>query len=276
MRLLKQLGTVAAVSFAGNLAIRAAGGGWAATLVGGLATAVLALVAYRWVVRRTERRPVAELAPEGARSALGAGLVLGTGMFVAVIASIAAFGGYHVDGWGSATGALGMLGLAVAAGVTEELMFRGVLFRIIEERAGTWLALALSAALFGALHLVNPHATLWGALAIAIEAGVMLGAAYVATRRLWLPIGLHIGWNFAAGGIFGADVSGADASSGLLHGVTSGPVALAGGVFGPEASVSAILAGAAMATVFLVLAHRRGRIVPRRTRAARVTSTATV
>jgi len=276
MRLLKQLGTVAAVSFVGNLAIQATGGGWLATLVLGVATAVLALLAYRWIVRRTEHRAVAELARDGARAAVGRGLALGVTMFVAVIGSIALLGGYHVEGWGSLTGAVGQLGLAVVAGVTEELLFRGVLFRVVEERSGTWIALVLSAVVFGALHLTNPHATLWGGIAIAVEAGLMLGAAYVATRRLWLGIGLHIGWNFAQGGIFGADVSGTAAPTGLLHSATSGPVALSGGVFGPEASVPAIIAGLVMTAVFLTIAHRRGRIVPRRTRAARVVETATV
>src|SRR5262249_28757908 len=148
-----------------------------------------------------------------------------------------------IDGWGSATGALALLGFTVAAAVTEELIFRGVLFRIIEGRIGTWLALALTGLLFGMSHLFNAHATVWGALAIAVEAGGMLGAAYVATRNLWVPIGLHFAWNFAEGGIFGTDVSGTNTPAGLLHGVLSGPTALSGGEFGPEASVYALLAG---------------------------------
>ncbi|GEL94062.1 CPBP family intramembrane glutamic endopeptidase [Cellulomonas composti] len=273
MRLLKQLGTVAGVALAGNLAVGAAGGGWVASLVLGIATGLLALLAYRWVVRRTERRRPVEVELAGARAGLGAGLLVGTAMFVGVIGAIALLGGYRVEGWGSLTGAAGLLGVAVASGVTEELLFRGVLFRVIEERAGTWVSLGFTAALFGAMHLVNPHASLWGAIAIAVEAGVMLAAAYAATRSLWLPIGLHIGWNFAQSGIFGTEVSGADTAMGLLHGVTSGPVALSGGAFGPEASVVAVLAGAAAAAVFLRLAHQRGRIVARRSRAL---ATATV
>ena len=103
----------------------------------------------------------------------------------------------------------------------------------------------------------------------------MLGAAYAATRRLWLPIGLHIGWNFAAGGVFGVTVSGTGASTGLLRGVTSGLVVLSGGAFGPEASLFAVLAGLVMTIAFLVLAHRRGRLVarPRRGTPARATVT---
>ncbi|MBO9556282.1 type II CAAX endopeptidase family protein [Cellulomonas sp.] len=276
MRLVKQLGTVAVVAFVGSLVMRAAGGsGWMA-LLAGVATGVLALLAYRWVVRRTEHREPVEVGRSGAGRALGRGLLIGVGMSATVIAAMAVLGGYRVDGWGSVPGAAGLLGLAVAAGVTEELLFRGVLFRIVEQRTGTWVALAFTAVLFGAMHLVNPNATLWGAVAIAVEAGAMLAAAYAATRTLWLPIGLHVGWNFALGGVFGAEVSGAGTSTGLLDGVTSGSVLLSGGEFGPEASLLAVLAGVTMTVVFLRLAHRRGRLVARPRRQVRASETATV
>lgn len=269
MRLLKQLGTVFVVAFVGGQAVAAVDGSWLLTLLLGTAAAALAVVAYRWVVRRTEHRPPTELARDGAASATARGLLLGVLMFGSVIACIALTGGYRVDGWGSATVAVGFLGFTAAAAVTEELLFRGVLFRLLEERAGTAGALLATSVLFGAVHLTNPHATIWGAVAIAVEAGAMLGAAYAATRTLWLPIGLHFGWNFAAAGIFGTEVSGNDTPQGLLEGVTSGPLLLSGGAFGPEGSLFAVLAGAALAVVFLRVAHRRGRIVPARRRADR-------
>jgi hypothetical protein len=163
-----------------------------------------------------------------------------------------------------------------AAAVTEELLFRGILFRFVEGRIGTWGALMLSGLLFGAAHLPNPHASLWSALAIAVEAGGMLAAAYVATRNLWVPIGLHFGWNFAEGGIFGAGISGNSAPEGLLRSAMSGPSALSGGEFGPEASLYAVVAGLSVTIVFMWLARRRGHIVPRRRRAALADTTATL
>jgi membrane protease YdiL (CAAX protease family) len=203
-------------------------------------------------------------------------MLIGWVMFAAVIVNIALLDDYRVDGWGSVSGAVALFGFSAAAAVTEELIFRGVLFRIIEGRIGTWLALALTAALFGMSHLFNAHATVWGALAIAVEAGGMLGAAYVATRNLWVPIGLHFAWNFAEGGIFGTDVSGTNTPAGLLHGVLSGPTALSGGEFGPEASVYALLAGVVVMSVFLWLARRRGNLVPLRRRTAAPAATATL
>lgn len=266
MRLLKQFLTVAAVAFVGSTAAGAVQDNWLLTLIVGLATAVLAVPAYAWIVRRTERRAATEVAAPGAGAATVRGMLIGTAMFAAVIGIIYLLGGYRIDGFGSVTGAVGILGFMAAAAVTEELLFRGVLFRIIEERIGTYLALGLSGLVFGLAHIANPDADLWGATAIAIEAGCMLAAAYAATRTLWLPIGLHFAWNFAQGGVFGTQVSGNGDSEGLLEGTTSGSVLLSGGEFGPEASGFAVLAGAVLTIAFLWLAHRRGNVVPRRRR----------
>jgi membrane protease YdiL (CAAX protease family) len=244
------------------------------TLVIGLATAALTLLVYAWIVRRTEKRAPIEVARSGAGAALGWGMLLGLGLFTAVIANIAFLGDYRVDGWGSVSGAIALVGFMAAAAVTEEVLFRGVLFRIVEGRLGTWWALALTGALFGASHLLNPHATLWGVVAIAIEAGGMLAAAYVATRTLWLPIGLHFAWNFAEGGLFSTEVSGTDQPQGLLHGVMSGSTWITGGDFGPEGSLYSVLACSIVTTVFLVVARRRGNLVPSRRRGAATIPTA--
>ncbi|GGM41136.1 CPBP family intramembrane glutamic endopeptidase [Promicromonospora citrea] len=271
MRLVWQLVAVVAVSFLGGQALVLVQDDPWLTVVVGLATAVAGLALYAWVVRRTERRAVTELAADGAARSLGLGTLLGLGVFSAVIGIIAAFGGYTVHGLGTVPGALGLLGFMAGVAVTEELLWRGVLFRFAEGWLGTWAALALTGLLFGLAHLLNPHATLWGAIAIAIEAGGMLTAAYVATRRLWVPIGLHLGWNVAGSALFSTEVSGNDTPQGLLDAATSGNVLVTGGAFGPEGSVFSVLLCAATAVVFLVVAHRRGEIVPlrRSARAAR-------
>jgi hypothetical protein len=244
--------------------VQAVQGSWVLSLVTGAVAAVLMVLTYRWVVGRTEQRPVHEVGAVGAGPALGRGLGAGVGIFAAVIGVIALAGGYRIDGWGSPATAVAFLGLTLAVVASEELIFRGIVQRLIEERAGTWVALAVTAAVFGAIHLVNPNATAWGAVAVAIEAGGLLGAAYVATRTLWLPMGLHLGWNYAAGGIFSTEVSGSDTPQGLLDAVTSGPVLLTGGAFGPEGSIVAVLACSVATVVLLRIAHRRGRIVTRR------------
>ncbi|MEV6154980.1 type II CAAX endopeptidase family protein [Nonomuraea sp. NPDC052129] len=275
MRLLKQLVAVAAVAFVGSLGVGAVQGNAFLTLVLGVATAVLAVFVYARVVRWSERREPVEVAAKGAATAVGRGILVGIGLFTAVIVNIAFMGGYRVDGGGSLAGAIGLVGFMAAAAVTEELLFRGVLFRIVEERTGTWIALTLTGLVFGMAHLFNQHASLWGALAIAIEGGGMLAAAYVATRTLWVPIGLHFGWNFAAAGIFSTEVSGNGATEGLLHGVTSGPALLTGGDFGPEGSPYSVVFCVLATIAFMWLARRRGNLVPRR-RGARPGTTATL
>ncbi|MEW1774838.1 CPBP family intramembrane glutamic endopeptidase [Streptomyces sp. NPDC086777] len=277
MRLVWQLLAVAAVAFVGGQGVAAVQGNWFLTLLLGLLTAVVAVLVYGWVVRRTEHRPSAEVGREGARVAFGRGALIGVATFACVIGNIALLGDYTVRGVGSLTGAVGVVGYMAAAAVTEELLFRGVLFRIVEERTGTWIALVSTGALFGMMHLLNKDATVWGALAIAIEAGGMLGAAYAATRTLWLPIGLHFGWNFAESGIFGTEVSGSGgAHKGLLEAATSGSRLVTGGQFGPEASVYSVLLGVLVTGAFLWLAGRRGHVVPRRRRDARDGAVATL
>lgn len=229
----------------------------------GLALAALVLLVYRTVVGRLERRDVDELARDGAVAQVRRGTLIGLGLCAVVIGVIAAFGAYAAT-WGSVGVALTSFGLMCAVAVTEELMFRGVLFRLLEEMAGTWGALVVSALLFGGLHLVNPNATIWGAIAIAIEAGLMLGAAYAATRSLWLPIGIHLGWNFAQSGIFGVTMSGGHAAAGLLKGTLTGSLMLTGGTFGPDGSLVSIVICGIPAIWFLRLAARRGRIHHRR------------
>ncbi|MBO3752004.1 CPBP family intramembrane metalloprotease [Streptosporangiaceae bacterium NEAU-GS5] len=234
-------------------------------LVAGVLAAAGAVAAYAYLVRRLERRPAVEVARAAAVSGLRRGILIGLLLFTVTIALIALFGGYRVSGFGSVFGALAILGTMAASAVVEEVLFRGIVFRLVEELAGTRGALIVSALLFGLLHLTNPGATIWGALAIAVEAGVMLGAAYAATRTLWLAIGVHFGWNFAEGGIFGTTVSGSEHGPvGLLTATLPGPEALTGGGFGPEASLFAIVVCAVPAVLFLRAARRRGLMYPRR------------
>jgi membrane protease YdiL (CAAX protease family) len=262
MRVVWQLVVVVAIAVAGGGIVGATQGiAWLALALG-LLTAALAVLAYRWVVSRTERRSPVELGGAGAGAAVGWGILAGVGLFGVVIACIALFGGYTIHGFGSVAGLMGLVGVMAVAATTEELVFRGVLFRIVEERAGTWVGLVLTGLVFGLIHLLNPNASLWGALAIGVEAGGLLTAAYVATRRLWLPIGLHFGWNIAAGGIFSTEVSGSGTAQGLLDAATSGPALLTGGAFGPEGSIFSLLVCVPAAAALLWLAHRRGHMVP--------------
>ena len=232
----------------------------AAAAIYSLLVVALSVGLYCVLVRRIEFREVTEFAGTHRARDFGAGILTGTLLFTATMTLLILLGAANVSvsGNGSAP-AYAFVGALVAA-VMEELLLRGVLFRIVEESLGSWIALALSALVFGVLHALNPGATLASTMAIALEAGVLLAAVYMYTRTLWMPIGLHLGWNFTEGGVFGASVSGGQAR-GWLASHLQGSDLLTGGAFGPEASLVAVLLCLAAGLAFLVFAVRRGNVV---------------
>ena len=233
-------------------------GQWA--IIGGSIVAAVFMLAYIGFGRLVEHRQLSDVSLKGALVELLAGLAIGALLFSLVVAVIALLGGYQVVGTRPASVLYPIIGLSIVSGVTEEIMLRGLFFRIIENWLGSWVGLALSAALFGALHLGNPNATLVAGGAIAIEAGVMLAAIYMVTRRLWAAIGLHAAWNFTQGGVFGIPVSGFDVQ-GLLVPRITGSELLTGGDFGAEASLPAMLICTAFGIALLVIAARRGQVI---------------
>jgi uncharacterized protein len=218
------------------------------------------LLTYVLFVRVIERRPVSELAL-GRIGELGIGAAVGAMLFAAIIAVMALLGFYSVTGYNGWGAAANLLWIGLIPGVVEEVLLRGVFHRLLERSLGTWIALVLTSLLFGFLHGANPNATVFSSLAIALEAGTMLGIAYTLTKRLWLPIGLHAAWNWVQGGVFDIAVSGNDVT-GLVDAQVSGPELLTGGAFGAEASVIAIVACLIVFGVMTLMAHRRAEIVP--------------
>jgi len=228
----------------------------AAAIAMSLASALAILLVYWAFVRMMEHRAVRELAPSRAPAGLIGGAAIGFGLFALTMAILFGLG---VASFKATPGnsLLAPANMAVLAGIGEELLMRGVVFRILEEMFGSLVALIVSAGLFGAAHLGNPGATLTSGVAIALEAGLLLAACYMWTRSLWLAIGLHFGWNFTEGAIFGAAVSGND-FPGLYATTLHGSEQLAGGAFGAEGSVVAVGVCLVAAVTFLTLAVRRG------------------
>jgi len=223
---------------------------------------VPALVAYTILVKAIERRRMQELSARDIPTLGMAGLLVGALMISTVVLVLWLAGSYHVSGTNPAVNWLpAVLTTGIGAGIAEEIITRGVLFRAVEEGLGTWWALAISALSFGAAHIFNPGATLWSSLAIAIEAGVLLALLYHVTRSLWPCIGLHAAWNVMQGTFFGIPVSGTEAHGWLIS-TRTGPDWLSGGVFGAEASVVALIVCSACSALLLIVALRRGSIVP--------------
>ena len=180
------------------------------------------------------------------------GLLVGAVFMTLVVSIIVAIGCASVDWYGSSwqeqwTAIMLFLGVAVG----EEIMDRGVIFRLIDERWNTTAALIISALIFGFSHMPNDNATWWSSLAIAIEAGLLLAAAYKWSGSLWLPIGIHWAWNYVQGNVFGFAVSGNVFGGHILAPTVDNHDLITGGAFGPEASIIAVLLGAFFTLVFL-------------------------
>ncbi|WP_103063158.1 CPBP family intramembrane glutamic endopeptidase [Actinomyces qiguomingii] len=225
----------------------------------------LAAVTGYWVLMRCIRgTTVTELAGPRKLHEFLVGMGLGALLMSVVVAVLAAVGCYRVTAVGWDAGILIGASSGLAAGFAEEILFRGVLLRLAEQWLGTGWALALTAVLFGIAHITNPEASEFGAVAIMLEAGVLLGACYLVTRRLWLAFGTHVAWNFFQGGIFGSDVSGNGMGRGLFEARFSGPELLTGGEMGIEGSLVAVVLCTAAGIAMLLVARRRGLLLPRR------------
>ena len=209
-------------------------------------TGIAALIALqKLVLRRLGARKHDDLPLAAAPRLLAVGAVGAGALFTLIVGIAALLGAYVIDGWGGMKSWVFILFWAgFNAGFVEELMFRGIMFRWIEEFGGSWAALFVTSALFGLVHMGNDNATWMSGLTIAAVAGTLLGGAYMLTRSLWLPVGLHFGWNVTQGLVWDVPVSGMDVD-GLVSARLVGDPLISGGAFGLEASVIALVVGGA-------------------------------
>jgi uncharacterized protein len=230
------------------------------SLVSGASTVANLLLVYLTFAYFVERRPATELALPRMGRELGFGLLIGFGLMTACVLIAMALGVYRIDGFDSWQNLL-PTGIALSLPVYEELAFRGVVFRILEGMFGSWVALVLSSLVFGGVHMGNGGESLAGVASIVFVLGPMLVAPFLVTRRLWMCIGLHAAWNYTMGKIYAINVSGVPAQ-GLFKATFAGPELLTGGNAGMEGSLICILVAITFTVVMLILAVRRGNIVP--------------
>lgn len=226
----------------------------------GLALAAIAL--YFAYGKFVERREVTELSTPGIGREWGIGALIGVGLYSACAIALMLLGYYKVEGLNPIAFFLPAVALAIKSGAFEELIFRGVLHQSVEALFGSWVAIVAASFVFGFLHLLNPAATMTGAIYISIEAGLLLSAAYMVTRRLWLCMGFHMGWNFVQEGIYSGVVSGGPGEPGLLKAVIEGPTLVTGGSFGMEQSIFALVFCTTTGVILLLIAIHRGNVIP--------------
>ncbi|RIJ37037.1 CPBP family intramembrane glutamic endopeptidase [Pontibacter oryzae] len=232
-----------------------------AKLIRGVIVAILAIVSYSYLFKHYEQREITEFSKNNLFKNLILGLTLGVVLQALTILVIYLKGGYTIISINPVLYIIPPLAMAFTSAIVEEILLRGIVFRITEEKLGSYLALLISAALFGAMHFANPNSSLTAAVGLAIQAGLLLAAAYIYSRNLWFPIALHFAWNFTQSAIFGAKVSGNTISKTLITSEIEGAVWYTGGQFGPEGSVQATLFCLIPTIVLLVLSHKAGRII---------------
>jgi membrane protease YdiL (CAAX protease family) len=228
---------------------------------------LVAVILVTWLFRRyVDRQSLSSLGLQPGRGWLAEavfGFGLGALLMGLIFIAELALGAYRVRGlaWEErsaesilATLCLTFLGFAFVA-FSEELVARGYILQNLATAWGTRLGVLFSSLLFSLGHLLNPGAGPVSSLGL-FSAGVLLAIAYIVLGRLWLPIGLHLSWNFFQGPVFGFPVSGLD-TAGLLVLESTGPTVLTGGEFGPEASLIAVLVE--LLGIGLLVGWARGR-----------------
>jgi membrane protease YdiL (CAAX protease family) len=212
------------------------------------------VLAYRVFVRYYERRPVLELAPRYLWTLLSA--VAGALSIGVTILFLYASGHYHLVSFRGFDGTAGVLAQIAIAAVIEELAFRGVLFRIVEETTGTAAALLASAVIFCVAHLANNGLHGVTLLTIAL-AGLMWAGVFVVWRNLWVVAAHHGCWN-ATIFLIGVPLSGEDwRAQAPLETLPHGSVLWTGGAFGPEDSLVNIVVMMGLCAGLFWLARRR-------------------
>jgi membrane protease YdiL (CAAX protease family) len=223
----------------------------------GVKVAVL-VAAYLGFVRWVEKRSPFELSLQGALKEMSIGVLVGAGLISLAVSLLAACGSYHVTGISDDFPLLRYATFFLAVAAMEEMIFRVLLFRLIEKSLGSVIATALSTALFGLAHLVNPNSTWISITSLTLISLIFVGS-FLLTRRLWLCMGLHWAWNFFQA-LYSVAVSGTE-TKGLLNGEITGPAWLTGGGFGLEASLVTLMLSTFTAGFLLYIAHKKGRFV---------------
>jgi membrane protease YdiL (CAAX protease family) len=212
-----------------------------------LSSALAATWTLTHFVNRKPFRAVGLWIHGGTLRELGAGCLLGFLMMAGIYIVEVALGYVTPSSGGlSPAGAVRVTVLSVlwfaAGAMGEELLFRGYAFQTLIQAVTFLPATLLMAVVFGLAHLQNPHVTAFS-LCNVILAGILFSFAYMKTRSLWLPFGVHFTWNFSQTTLFGLPTSGMrDAAHALFNAVGSGPSWIGGGEFGPEGGVLATIA----------------------------------
>ena len=223
----------------------------------GIISSIAVISAYRYFYRKYEKRAISEFSNKGMAKCIVIGMLIGMFLQTLTVLVIALIGDFEIVTINPISNVIIPFTIAFSVAIFEEILIRGIIFRIVEEKLGSSISLLITAIIFGALHLVNPNSTLMSGLCVGIEAGFLMGAAYIYARNLWFPIAIHFAWNFMQSGIFGAVTSGNERTSSLLTTKIIGSRLITGGEFGPEGSIQAVIFCVFASIVLLSLSKKK-------------------
>lgn len=229
-------------------------------LLKGLFVSFSCILSYILFFKKYDKRAITEFSAKGLAKNLTIGILIGFVLQSFTILVMYLNGNYNVVNINPVSFILIPFAIMFTVAIIEEILVRGIIFRIVEEKLGSYISLTISSVLFGVFHLANPHGTIISGICIT-TAGFMLGAAFIYSRNLWFPIALHFAWNFTQSGIFGAITSGNEKTSSLLEAKIHGPEFITGGEFGPEGSIQAIVFCALGTILLLVLSQKQNKII---------------
>lgn len=230
-------------------------------LIKGIMASIAVIITYTLFYRKIENRKVTEIYVKGIARNLMLGILIGVMLQSLTVFVIYLNNGFHVVAVNPVSFIIIPFTVAFTVAIFEETLIRGIIFRIVEEKLGSYISLIISAIIFGALHLMNQDSSFISAACVAVEGGLLLGAAYNYSRNLWLPIAIHFAWNFMQSGIFGAITSGNEETNSLLTAYITGPKLITGGAFGPEGTIQAALFCLIATMVLMYLSSKKNKLI---------------
>ena len=229
-------------------------------LIKGIIASSFVIFTYIYFYRKYEKREIGEFSGKGLLKNTILGVLIGTTLQGLTILVIYFFGDFQLISVNPFSSIITPFAVAFSVAIFEETLLRGIIFRIVEEKLGSYISLLISAIIFGAAHLLNPDSSVISSICIVIV-GFMFGASYIYSRSLWLPIAIHFSWNFVQSGIFGAITSGNEKTSSLFSTKISGAEFITGGAFGPEGTIQATLFWLLVSIVFMVLINKQKKLI---------------
>jgi membrane protease YdiL (CAAX protease family) len=245
----------------GYLPEKLTGNGDVFNLVIAIIQCILAVWCYTLLYRYFEKRQITELSSTSFLKNAIPGFLTGIVLQSLIVLVLYLAGGYVITRINPASFMVPAFTVALTAGFVAEIIIRGILFRLVEEKMGTVITICIMMLLFMVMHLGGEGSTKLSVLAVSMQAGFLLSAVYTLTRNLWFPIFLHFAWDFAEPGIFGAINPGNSIEKSLFTCHINGPYIFTGGPLGPVNSIQSLLLCLLAGMFFLWLARRRKNFI---------------